>query len=273
MKISNIKKSFLAFSFLILSSTSYAFYEPNDKNFKDGFEAGLEALKFQAQIDGFSYKKIEINKPYLIVYNIENIPLNEALFLQVISSREGYESHLTKEFITFGEFEREIDAKEKIKFLISKFKLNAKDFKIQKNIKEIITYPYLYKRFYEKLLDEAKASGVIVETKIIEKNPIKQIKSSNKPKSIPKKSYEIFTLNNTKAMSYYSLGGSEKDSKNYIEKGFVKSGKEYEIEKNITTNSGEKFVKIVGENIYFSIKDIAIKNKKAKNEKNNCCNM
>ncbi|HIF9806744.1 TPA: hypothetical protein ACX8VE_001487 [Campylobacter jejuni] len=268
-------KTFIVLSSLVLVSNSYAYYEANDKNFKDGFEAGLEALSLQSKVDGFSYKRIQINKPFLIIYNIKNIPLNEALFLQVIASREGYETHLTKDFVSFGSFEREIDAKEKIKSLVSKFKLNYKDFKVQKNIKEIITYPFLYKDFYEKLLDEAKKLGIIVETQIIEKTTIKQPQPQNKSKTTTsKKKNEKFVLKNSKAMSYISLGGSERDSKNFSEDKLINNGKEYEIEKRIKTKSGEEFVKVLGENLYFSTKDISkIKERKGtNNEKNNCCN-
>lgn len=250
-----IKKFFLilAISFGILNAT---YYEANDKNFKDGFEAGLEALKFQKNADGFNSRLIEIKEPFLLTYDIKNYPLNEALFIQLLSARQGFNTHLTKEFISFGGYEREIDAKDKMKSLASKFKLNLKDFKIQKNIKEIITYPFLYKLFYDNLLQEAIKSGVIIEVKILEK-PIVKKNIKNKPIKTFENKYPLFYLKNSKAMGY-SLIGSEQDSKNFIENGFITKNT-FKLEKTITTLTGEKFVKVVGENLYFSIKDVRVK--------------
>lgn len=238
-------------SFLALSK-AFGYYEPNDKNFKDGFEAGLKALEFQAKNEGFTSKNIKISKPFTLLLDIKEMPLSEVLFLQILASREGIESHLSEDFLYLGNFEREIDAKDRIKSLIAKFKLNAKNLKIHKNIQEIITYPYLYKSFYESLLQKAKEQGIIVETKILTKTTIKN--PVQKP-LVKKVSSIQFTFKNTKAMSYVSLGGVENDSKNYEEKG-LKKKQNFTFEKKIKTNLGESFIKVAGENLYFLEADI-----------------
>lgn len=238
-------------SFLALSK-AFGYYEPNDKSFKDGFEAGLKALEFQAKNEGFTSKNIKISKPFTLLLDIKEMPLSEVLFLQILASREGIESHLSEDFLYLGSFEREIDAKDRIKSLIAKFKLNAKNLKIHKNIQEIITYPYLYKSFYESLLQKAKEQGIIVETKILTKTTIKN--PVQKP-LVKKVSPIQFTFKNTKAMSYVSLGGVENDSKNYEEKG-LKKKQNFTFEKKIKTNLGESFIKVAGENLYFLEADV-----------------
>lgn len=238
-------------SFLALSK-AFGYYEPNDKSFKDGFEAGLKALEFQAKNEGFTSKNIKITKPFTLLLDIKEMPLSEVLFLQILASREGIESHLSEDFLYLGSFEREIDAKDRIKSLIAKFKLNAKNLKIHKNIQEIITYPYLYKSFYESLLQKAKEQGIIVETKILTKTTIKN--PVQKP-LVKKVSPIQFTLKNAKAMSYVSLGGVENDSKNYEEKG-LKKRQNFTFEKKIKTNLGESFIKVAGENLYFLEADV-----------------
>lgn len=253
-------KKCLFIALLLLQAKAY--YEPDDKSFKDGFEAGLKALEFQAKNEGFSPKIIVIDKPYVLLLDIKEMPLSEVLFLQVLASREGIESHLSEEFLYLGSFEREVDAKDRIKNLVSKFKLNAKNLKVHSHIKELISYPYLYKNFYEDLLLKAKNEGVIVETKILQKPLIKTPLIAKKP--LAKKSTPLnFSLKNAKAMSYMSLGGSENDSKNYEEKGLV-SQKNFIFEKKIQTNSGESFVKVAGLNLYFLESDIIIQNNTTK---------
>ncbi|EAH8851391.1 hypothetical protein CDJ58_07070 [Campylobacter lari] len=247
-------KKYLFCLFFFLNFYLYA-YEPDHKSFKDGFNAGISALKFQSEIDGFTSKIIEVQKTYSLIYDIKNIPLNEALFLQLLSSREGYKTHLTKDYIYFGSYDREIDTKEKMNMLITKFNLELKNFKIEKELKRIVTYPFLYDSFYNKLLEDAKLLGVLVVTEVVEKKININNKNKSNKKNIEKK-IKTFTLNNSKAMSYYLINNNDKESKNYLEKDFIKSSGNFKIDKYTKTNTNEEFVKVLGENIYFSTKDI-----------------
>lgn len=248
---------FLIFSF----SVSYAntFYEPNTISFKEGYEAGLQALEFQAKQDGYKQKQIEVFKPFLLVYEIKNTPLNEALFLQIIAQKEGFDTHLSRDFISFGQFEREVDAKSKAKELASKFKIDETSIKIYTNKKNFSTYPYLWQDFHTKLLKEAIDLGVIVEQKekIVYKTIYKNSKGSDKEIK-PKTNTKKIIFKNAKAMSYQSLGGILEDSLNYTEAGLVNK-QEYEFEKEIQTKQGEIFVKVKDKNLYFSILDVEIK--------------
>ena len=254
------KKLLIFASLFILNTQLFAYADPNDKSFKDGFEAGLEALKFQAKVDGFDSKKVKIDKPYLLTFNISKMPLNEALFLQIISSREGYETHLTREFVSFGAFERKVDAQDRIKDLTRKFKLNSKDFSIHSQTNEIITYPYLFDRFYISIIKEVKDLGFIVQTQIIEKPVIKKQIIKEAKKSTPKNIYKIFNIKGSKAMSYINKGLLN-DSKSYEENEFIYANNQsYKLEKEIVTKTNEKFVKVLNENLYFAIDDVNIKN-------------
>lgn len=242
---------------LCLANTN-SFYEVNHISFKEGFEAGLKALEFQAQRDGFKAQRILVSKPFLLVYEIKNTPLNEALFLQIIADKEGFDTHLSKDFLSFGSFNREIDAKSKAEELLSKFKLDKKSLKILKNEMSFSTYPFLWQDFHNTLLNDAISAGVLVEEKIvyktIHKNPTKEVEAKAKPKIVSKK----IVFKNAKAMAYQSLGGAENDSLNFSETKLLNK-KEFEFEKEITTTQGEKFVKVKGENLYFSALDTEIK--------------
>lgn len=232
-----------------------SFYEVNHISFKEGFQAGLQALEFQAKQDGYKQKQIVVSKPFLLVYEIRNIPLDEALFLQIIANKEGFETHLSKDFISFGEFERQIDAKSKAKELLNKFKLKENSIKIYTNTQSFLTYPFLWQDFHTKLLQEAIDLGVIVKEK--EKIIYKTIyKNNESPKTQIKTKKLIFK--NAKAMSYQSLEGDLTQSSNYKEAGLVKA-QEYEFEKEIQTTESEIFVKVKDKNLYFSKFDVEIK--------------
>lgn len=248
----------LLFSFGLLfganNKDSLDIYEPNERNFRDGFEAGINALKFQAKNDGFTQKQIKLSKKYLLVFNIENVPHHEALFFQIIAAREGFDTHFTKEFVALGEFEREVDATDARDLLIRKYNFNVKNLKILKNEDTIVTYPFLFDAFYKRLLKEAKDMGVIVEVQTIEIKPKVTPKKVSKPVATKKR---LVVLKNSKAMSY-ALIGDEKYSKNFFESGLVsKSNGSYEYDKTIITSEGEKFIK-TKDGIYFSNSDVNI---------------
>lgn len=231
-------------------------YEPNTKNFIDGFNAGIKALEFQAKNDGFQQQLININNPYLLIYDISNTPLHEALFLQVISAREGFDTHFTKDFVSLGEFEREIDAKDAQNLIISKYKLESKHLKILNNVKNLVTYPFLFHNFYKNILNEAQKLGYIQKTDIVYADVIK----IEKPKKTKKKKQEIskkIIFKNAKSMGYM-LFGEETNSKNFIESNLY-SKENFEFDKTITTNEGEIFVKVKNQNLYFSNSDVNIK--------------
>lgn len=234
---------------------SIEIYEPNSKNFRDGFEAGIKALEFQAKTDGFQQKLITINKPYLLIFDIKNTPFHEALFLQIISAREGFDTHFTKEFVFLGEFERDIDAKDAKELMIRKYKINAEYIKILKNIKSIVTYPYLFQNFYKTVINDARDKGYIIQTEIIEIEKVIQPKIIQpKPKKIVTKK---ITFKNNRAMGY-TLQGNEKLSHSFVEKELLKQSI-YEFGKNIVTNDGERFVKVKGQNLFFADSDVEVK--------------
>lgn len=234
---------------------SIEIYEPNSKNFRDGFEAGIKALEFQAKTDGFQQKLITINKPYLLIFDIKNTPFHEALFLQIISAREGFDTHFTKEFVFLGEFERDIDAKDAKELLVRKYRLNSNDLKILSNQKSIITYPFLFHDFHKNLINEAQRLGYVIKTEVLYANKIQT--STTKKVTSEKIVSKKITFRNNRAMGYI-LQGDEKLSQSFIEKGLVKQSN-YEFEKNITTNEGEKFVKVKGQNLYFADSDVDVK--------------
>lgn len=247
-------KKISAFLFFMFSISLANVYNPQEQTFKTGFEAGIKALEFQRENDGVQPKKIILRKSFYLIYEIDKVPLNEALFLQNIASREGYHTHLTRDFIFFGEFDREADAREIIKQLSNKFKIKVKLMKNTAN-NYIVTYPSLWNEFYTIFLEEARKNGYVIKVEVI-KSPVKKstTKISNVKKTVPK--LKKMTLRKAKAMAY-SLSGDEKDSKNYKEIG-LQSGL-FETSGNIiTTKENEKFVKVANKNMYFSLDDVFI---------------
>lgn len=233
-------------------------YEPNSKNFRDGFEAGIKAISFQSKTDGFQQKLVFINKPFLLIYDISSTPLHEGLFIQNITAREGFETHFTKEFISLGEFDREIDAKDAKDLLVRKYRFKANNIKILKNQNTIVTYPFLFEEFYKRLLNEAENMGYIIKTEVISSSKISydiSKKQSTKPKSKPKS--KMITFKNQKAMGYV-LSGDENSSTSFIERKLQKS-QGYEFDKEIQTKEGERFIKVKGQNLYFSNADVSVK--------------
>lgn len=192
--------------------------------------------------------------------DIKNTPINEALFLQTLAFKEGVDSHLTREFVSFGEYERQIDAKDIAKLLSEKFKLNLKSFRILTDQKEIITYPYLWGVTYGKLLTEAKEAGVIVETQVLNK-PKSSSATPKKKQSTPKVVEVEMIFKNNLAMGYTLVGNSGNSSKDYQEVGLLEQ-RSYLLDSKITTSSGENFYKVKGENLYFSVSDIDLRNAK-----------
>ena len=110
-----------------LSAQCFAtnFYNPQDRSFKAGFEAGLKALEFQKKNEGVQSKEITINDAYYLSLNIKNMPLPEVLFLQNISAREGFESYLTKNYLIFVGYERKADAIEAQQRLLHHYKIET----------------------------------------------------------------------------------------------------------------------------------------------------
>lgn len=264
----------LAISFITIGfSNSVAKYElkANEAIFKAGFEAGIKALEFQRKNDGYQPIKININKEFYIVYDITSLPYEEALFLQNIANRDGFDTHITKSFLFFGEFERKADALKAIDDLKQKFKIDAKLKQKNKDEEFLITYPKLWGNFFTIFMAQVAKDGYIIvkntefvpidsksnidnKTKVVTnkastKQPQAQIQGSNKP----------FTLKNSKAMSYKKVG-SGNNSQNYKENGLISKEKFYlgNYNKAIVTEQGEKFYKVLDKNIYFSDKDVVI---------------
>lgn len=232
------------------------FYNPQDRSFKAGFEAGLKALEFQKKNEGVQSKEITINDAYYLSLNIKNMPLPEVLFLQNISAREGFESYLTKNYLIFVGYERKADAIEAQQRLLHHYKIETSIVYSKDN--KLITYPILWGEFYTNFLNEVAERGYAIRVDVIEiPKIITKIRyvENNKPKvtQIIKGS-----LINLKAMSY-SLSGSKNLSKNYSEKGFL-SKQEFSLESSepIITASGERFYKVKDRNVYFSAKDMRI---------------
>ncbi|TEY00714.1 hypothetical protein [Campylobacter sp. US33a] len=266
-----MKKIFTLIIACVFANANVIQYElkANEEIFKKGFEAGLKALEFQRKNDGYAPKKVEIQKEYFITYNITKMPYNDVIFLQNITAKEGFDTHITKDKLFFGEFEREADAKDALQTLKDKFKINAVINKNKGN-EILVTYPKLWGDFYTHIIDKVAKDGYLIKVEVIEVQP-KAIEQKPKKEEKPKKTQQVkfenelikkekkfFRLKNQKAM-FYSVKGDNKDSKNYKEKSLISNGNfALESEKPIVTKQGEKFYKVANKNVYFSDRDVLI---------------
>lgn len=164
MRILFFLTALMSFGFAAISVSSVSVesveLKANEKIFKAGFEAGIKALEFQRKNDGYKPKKVTINKAYYLTYNISKLPYEEALFLQNIAAREGFDTHITKNLLFFGEFEREADALKTQADLKTKFRIDAQ-VKQNYGSDSIETYPKLWGQFYTFFQNEVKKQGYI----------------------------------------------------------------------------------------------------------------
>ena len=265
-----MKKTLLSLCCLMAILQAENFYDSKSVNvFENGFNAGLSAVKIQAQSDWLRPQTLNVSKNFLLILKIDDMGLDEALFLQVIAKREGFLTHLTRDFITFGEFEREIDAKKASKLIIDNFKLNPSAVKILSGVKQIKTYPFLFMDFSEHLKNNSyfkqfemqsindeetiqKHNVVVTNNAKNEVEPeISQTQTSDESIASPP---QKITFKNKKAMSYKNIDNNESNSASFEEVGF-KSG-EFWFDKIVFTNSDEAFIKVADENLYFSSEDV-----------------
>lgn len=259
----------LLMSLTCFGATNVLQYElkANEAIFKKGFEAGLKALEFQRKNDGYAPKRININKEFYLTYDIRKMPYTDAIFLQNIASREGFNTHITEELLFFGEFEREADAKEAQKELKDRFDIDV-DIKTKKGDDFLVTYPKLWGDFYTHIINKVKQEGIFIQVETIEKRG--SIGSSTKKTSTKKSAttqnkqtapMKFFTLKNSKAMGYSVESSKRKDSKAYKEVG-LQANKNYRLSTDIgyvITEQGEKYYKVYNQNLYFSDRDVILK--------------
>lgn len=260
-----MKKSLVAVSILAVSVFA-GDLNPYERAFKSGFEYGLRANAMQKDIDGVRATRVNYTKPFVVSYDIQKIPYSEVLLTQFFAHNDGFKTHLTKNLLLFGDFEREADAKQAVEYLKKNFNVSANIISLSK-VQGLATNPLLWSGFYDEVLSQAKAQGVIVQEKVVERTVEKVVEKPvfiEEPKKQVKKpaqkatpmEYQIKLIND-KAMGYVLTGSSKKLSSNYVEDG-IKSGVFKWYPQGIySTEKGEKFVRSTDE-IYFLYKDVKI---------------
>lgn len=235
------------------------FYNPQDRSFKAGFEAGLKALEYQRLTEGVQPREVNLGDSFYLSVDIKNMPLPEILFLQNISAREGYKSYLTRNFLVFTDFKRKADALETQRQLAHHYKIDSKIYQ-SKNTK-LITYPILWGEFYRNFLNDVQQNGYAIKVEVIEVPKVvhKVVKVYSDENQASAGEQKLFgTIINAKAMSY-TLKGSKNLSKSFKENGFVERQEfDFGNEKQTITASGETFYKVKNQNLYFSTKDIRL---------------
>lgn len=250
----------------LITTSAFAYSDANA--YKDGFESGLKALKFQVANDGVMPKKIDLPRKYVLLLPIDRISIDDAIYMQYTAAKEDFKTHITKNELIFGNYDRLIDAQvgqAKIKDLFNY------ESKIVENIKDYYTYPVIAEPVFNEVAASYRKDGAIKETKIIyvntgsKANSEKIIVENNKTKSstVTKKSTKPLVIKNAelkydKAQSYRLKNGGGKSSKDFIE-SYVVEKQNFRTANTITTKEGESFVKVLNENTYFLKSDVEIK--------------
>lgn len=272
MKKLAVVLSIVAFSSTNLMASSTVALTPVEQAFKSGFEYGLKTALMQQEVDNVKPVAIDYTKPYVVMYKISKLAYSEVLLMQMLAYNEGFHTHLGKDWLFFGDFEREADAKAAATYIQKNFYIKPDIKKLSSVKKELFTYPLLWSDVYSKLFAEAKEKGLVEEivvevptTKVVEKivevpaKPSYKKPASSKPKTVKAKIYDI-KLINKQAMSY-KLVGDKSSSSSYVENG-IKSGQFVLEPKGIyTTKEGERFYRTT-ENFYFLDKDAKLYQRK-----------
>lgn len=222
--------------------------------FKDGFEAGLRALQFQIKNDGAIPQKIDLKKQFVVILPTDSIAMNEIVYIQYIAHKEDFKTSLTKDGLIFGDYDRKIDASEAVDRIKRILNYEAQ---IITNDKEFFTYPFLAKPVYDLISDGLVRDGAIKEVRIIYVNATKETKSSSAKVAKTVKNQvktKNIVLKNSKAQSYQLIGDSKRSS-NYLE-GPIVDKRTFKTANTFTTSSGEVFVKVLNENLYFLKSDV-----------------
>jgi len=237
--------------FLMLVANCFAY---DAEIFKDGFEAGLKALQFQIKNDGAVPQKIVLDKGLIVILPVESIAINEIIYIQYIASKEDFRTHLAREGIIFGNYDRQIDAQEardRIKRILNY------ETKIIANRGDFYTNPIIAKPVYDLIAQELVEEGAIRDVKVVYVNNTPKTTTTAQPaKKEVKEQPNIrnASLKNTKAQAYKATG-DDKNSGNYQE-SFIAEGSKFKTSNTIVTDSGEVFVKVLNENIYFLKSDV-----------------
>ncbi len=189
------------------------------------------------------------------------MPYFDAIFLQNVAHKEGFTTKMTKGFIYFGEFEREIDAKAVAEQLKNRFDISVKINRNAALNANIITFPRLWNDFYAHIIKSWRSQGYAVKVEVIEEKNIAKPKSvatlNKKPSPKPAAPKKFFSLKYDKAMSYKAQNDST-SSKEFKE-GELSLKNEFEYGKTITTKEGEVFIKVKDKNLYFSDRDVVMR--------------
>lgn len=219
--------------------------------FKQGFEEGIKATRFQALNDGFRPKSVKMRNNFVLVFDTTNIAYAEALYMQYLAAKEGFEeTYITKNTIIFGSFAREIDAQEAQKKIAKMFGVGTK---IENCVgKTFMTEPLLFSDFSDELF-------AVSATKKESEKPKKRLVA--KPKKAEEKVVEKQIVLKQPTYSYYkaNMNSTKESSSNYHENKIVGASKQYVLDKKVVTPEGEIFYKAKGENLFFKDVDVEIK--------------
>ncbi len=237
------------------------------ESFKKGFSIGLETVDYQLKNEGYQPKVIQLDSPYIVTMNINNIPTSDILYFQHLLAKENINSLITKEFLLIDSFDRKPDAIELKRILESKYPVSLKVEELTNG--KIETYPILFSKTFDNVITDVTSNLDITYVKKYEtplQIRLEKEKSSNTKKI--KKTFKYFKLKN-KAMIYKydykkdsinkckNISGKCFQSDLFMEYNTYSKGTIFKKGGVYKTNEGELFQKVYNTNLFIDLADVA----------------
>ena len=220
--------------------------------YKEGFEHGIEAVKVVAQKSGIKPKKLQVEKRYTAVVDTRKLTTPQIAYLEYLATMDGLNPvPIRGEKMFFGQYDRLPDAKEVAGKIEKWYGIDAKVIRLDPS-KTYMIEPIVSRDVYMNYIKAAQKDGDVILTKYVYvKKPAKKKHSHHRVR--------YFRLKYPKTQSYkydYSMSKAPVHSAYFKDYKIVRGKHRYRLARVITTDRGEKFVKVYGRNLFFAIDDV-----------------
>ena len=223
---------------------------PEVAAYKRGFEDGIKAVKIQVKNDGMKSRKIQVEGRYTVEVPTEKMTTAEISYLEFLATQDGYEPRVLRDRIFFGQYNRKPDADEAARRISSAYNVQAKPMTLQRT-GEYWTDPMLVSDLYNSFVADARKHGEPVLKQYI------YVEKSTPKKSVTHARYFRLKFPKTQAYKYdYKKSRSPKYSRYFSDYKVIRGKQRYRLGRVVTTDRGEKFVKVYNTNLFYSLDDV-----------------
>jgi len=241
-------KLFTAGAILVVAATA----DSEVAAYKRGYEDGIRAVKIQVKNNGMKARKIEVEGRYTVEVPTKDMTTAEISYLEYLATHDGYEPKVLRDRIFFGQYDRLPDAKEVARRISSAYNVKANPVALKRS-KEYWTDPMLVEDLYNAFVADAKKNGEPVWKQYL------YIESSKPKISTVRKRYFRLKYPKTQAYKYdYKKSKVPKYSRYFSDYKIIRGKNRYRLGRVVTTDKGEKFVKVYNSNLFYSLDDVEL---------------